>query len=274
MPLFGRIVQLQIGVPGQEGRLWTTTQFAGPRIAFRVKKNLGKNANESSIQIINLNEESVSLLHEPEVLINLFAGHENIPRLIFRGSPIKDGVKGEWQSGIDFVLKIDAQDGGRQIANGHTNETFATETKLEQVLTLAAKDLGVPLGDIGQLADVRLTQGVTLSGPTRDILDRVARMNKATWTINDGALDLILTDGDSGDSAVLLSETNGNLLAIKPKDKNKIEVVAILDGRIRPGKRFVVESSKINGIYKARDMELVGDTHDENFIMMITAKAA
>lgn len=267
MPLYGRRVILQVGQPNAEGLSWE-----GLRVSFRVQKNLGKNANKAAIAAYNLAPQSVARFQEPGAVVRLFAGH-SIPRLIASGSPVKDGVQVERQ-GTERVLSLEIQDGGRQLVTSRLNLTFATETSAEQVFRTVADQLGVPLGATPELADVRLTQGITLTGPTRDVLGRLGDMAGLDLTIRDGALDAIARDGDAGDSAVVLSTANGNLLRVVRKDRG-IEAVAILDARIQPGRRFVVESTvdtSLSGIYKARDVEYSGDTHDNDFTMTITGR--
>lgn len=271
MPLFGRTVILQVGQPGTEGLSWT-----GLRVSFNVKKNLGKSANKASIKAYNLAPQSIAKFQEPGAVIRLFAGHE-IPRLIAQGNAIRNGVRGPERVGPDRVLTLEIQDGGRKLVTSRLNLTFATETTAEQVFQTVSQELGFPAGFTPpEFADVRLTQGVTLNGKTSAVLDRLSDMLGADITVRDGALEAIATGGDAGTSAVVLSTANRNLQRIIRKDKG-IECDAILDARIQPGRRFVVDSTEdgsISGIYKARDVSYVGDTHADEFTMTITAREA
>ena len=271
MPLFGRQVILQVGQPGTEGLSWK-----GLRISFDVRKNLGRGANKASILAYNLSPQSIAKFQEPGAIIRLFAGHE-IPRLIAQGTAIRNGVRGPEREGPDKVLTLEIQDGGSALVRTRLNLTFATETTGAQIFESVAAALGFPAGFVPpEFADVRLTQGVTLTGQASKVLDRLSDMLDTDITVRDGALEAISKTGDAGTSAVVLSTANRNLQRIIRKDKG-IEVDAILDARIQPGRRFVVDSTEdasISGIYKARDVGYVGDTHSDAFTMTITAREA
>lgn len=270
MPLFGRRVILQVGQPGEAGLSWEDL-----RVGFRVTKNLSRNANKAEVVAYNLAPGLVSRFQAPGVVVRLFAGYDS-PRLIGQGSPIKDGVRLE-RRGADRILTVEFQDGGRELVSSRLNVTFATETSAEQVFRAVAQELGTPLGFVPELPDVRLTQGATFTGPTRDVLRRLSDMTGTDIMIRDGSLEAVPRDGDAGESAVVLSTIGGTLFRVVRKDDGKIEVVALLEALIQPGRRFVVESTEdesLSGIYKARDVEYRGDTHEDEFSMTITAQEA
>lgn len=256
--LFNRNVILEAGVPGTQGLRWTEN-----RIAFKVEKKVTKTTNEAQIELFNPNEQSVAAFQAPGVIVRLFAGYE-FPKQIFQGDPINNGVNLE-RSSEDRVLKIEAQDGGRLLESAQVNETFTTATDLSQVLQRLSDNFGFEVGNLRGAENIEFPNGINLNGKMDLVLDRLGSMSNADWSIQDGALQMVKDNGDTGEPAVLFSTQNGNLKSVVRKDKGKIEMTAVLEGSIKPGRRFVVESESINGIFKAQDVSFNGDNWSSDF---------
>lgn len=265
--LFGRQVLLQLGTEGSVGK-----SFAEHRVSFRVDMSRALTPNKASIVAYNLNEESIALIQKPEAIVRLVAGYD-VPRLIFRGSPVVNGIRLEKQ-GPDRLLKIEAQDGGRQLAGARLNVSFSTSTTLREVFDEVARQVGLPLGTI-RLDDEGIVypNGITLTGPARDILDRLALSIDSDIFVRDGALYVIDVGGDTGEEAVVLSAEFGNLIGSPTPKDDGIEVRALLEPSIRPGRPFVVRSRRYNGVYTAQDVVYVGDSGWDNaYYVIVTGK--
>lgn len=266
--LFQRQVILQLGTEGSEGK-----SFSDLRIDFRVDHTRTGTPNKGVIMAYNLNEESVALLQQPDAIVRLIAGYD-VPRQIFRGSPVANGVQLEKQ-GPDRILKIEAEDSGRQLAAARLNVSFDTQVTIREVFDEVAAQLGLPAGTI-RLGDESITypNGIHLAGPARDILDRLALSTQSDVFTRDGALYAIPTDGgDTGETAVVFSSELGNLIGSpSPKDKG-VEVTALLEPSIRPGRPFRLRSRRYNGDYVARDVSFVGSSGwDTAFYVVVTGR--
>lgn len=268
MALWGRQVVLSIGPEGGEGR-----QFSGFRVRFRVTMSRSSTPNEAVIEAYNLNPASIALAQEPTSVVELRVGHE-VPLLIFRGNPTKNGVRLDRQ-GTDTVLRIEAQDGGRAYREARVSVSFSTSTTAQQVFDAVADQLGVPRGTIRVPADVTFPRGVVLNGPAREVLDRLSRSFASEWFVRDGVLQFVGRGEDTGESAVVFSADAGNLVGSPtPKDDGAIEVKALLAPSLRPGKVFSVQSVDYNGLYTADDVEFTGDSGWETpFYVTATGKA-
>lgn len=265
--LFGRQVFLQIGTEDSPGK-----SFRDLRISFRVDMTRAGTPNEATIAIYNVNEDTISLAQRPGAVIRLLAGYD-VPRLIFRGSPVANGVRQQKQ-GPDRVLTIQAQDGGRELAGARVSVSFSTPTTLRQVFDEVAAQLGLPRGTIRLDDDaISYPNGVALQGTARDILDRIALSTGAHAFVRDGALHLIDADGDTGEQAVEFSAERGNLVGSPtPKDEG-VEVTALLEPSVRPGRPFALRSRRFNGIYVARDVSFIGDSGwDQAFYTVVTGR--
>ncbi|MFB6371632.1 MAG: hypothetical protein ABEN55_00620 [Bradymonadaceae bacterium] len=264
---FGRTVYVQIGRPDEDGR-----EFRDLRINFDVKHTLSRSPNEATIKIWNPSPNSIAHAQRDDTVVRLFAGYET-PRLLFTGHPKGGGVKLRHEP-PDKVLEIDALDGGRKLANARVNVSFGQKVGAEKIVEEMADELDVPRGVIDIPNEFELEQGGTFVGPVRDVMDRIATSVGADFSIQNGTLQLLDKDGDTGVEVSSYSYENGTLLAINRKDKG-VEVKTTLDGTVRPGDRFDVDEDELGGIYKARDVRFKGDSgYADDFVNTMTAREA
>lgn len=266
--LFGRQVILQLGTEGETGK-----SFRDLRVGFNVKMSRSSTPNTATIKAYNVNAGTVALLQQPRAVARLLVGYDT-PQLIFTGNPVKNGVTLERQ-GPDRILTIEAADGGRAWQEARVSIAFATETTLRQVYDEVARQMGLPAGTIRVSEDVVFSQGLTLSGPARDVMDRIARSTSSDVFIRDGVLQLVGTGEDTGEQAVVFSTKTGNLIGAPSRKDAGVEVTALIAPALRPGRKFVVESADINGVFVAGDVEFDGDSgFAQPFYVKTTGKAA
>lgn len=261
--LFGRQVFLQIGKENQPGK-----SFSELRVGFRVQMSREAVPNKATIKAYNLHPDTIALLQELDVIVRLVVGYD-VPRQIFRGSPIKSGVRVEKQ-GPDRIVIIEAQDGGREYQSTQLNISFATPTTLQQVFDEVALQLGLPTGTIRINRNISYPHGFSYTGPARTLLDRIADSTASDWFIRDGALYVIGSNEDSGEEAVVFSSARKNLIGSPTPKDNGMEVKALIEPSMRPGRLFQLESESYNGIYVAQDVMFVGDSGWETQNYVIT----
>lgn len=281
--LFGRQVALQFGTETTPGR-----SFTDLTVGFRVELARAGRPGTARIEVKNLDRTSIAQLQTPRAIVQLLAGYD-VPRMIFRGNPVKNGVTTR-QQGATSITTIDAHDGGRAYQDATVNVSFSTETSLAQVFEVVAAQLGLPRGTIrlppgGDV--LRFPHGCVLSGKASTVLDRLARAAAADWFVRDGVLQFVGQGTDTGETAVVFSSANGNLIG-SPSPKTPtaastpsataprpgtIEITGLLDPSMRPGRLFVVESPTLTGTYIARDVTFVGDSGFETaFYAVITGE--
>lgn len=259
MPLlYGRRVFVDLGVEGG-----TAQRYEGVRIGFTVDGNDGSEPNKAAIEVYNASREALSRMQEDGAFIRLSAGYQSLggARLLFEGQPIEGGVKLDRRGGVDRVLVVEAQDGGTVYRTSHIAESYATATTSGQLFAALADKMGVPLGSVdGVVGSVSFPYGISLTGPVRQHLDRVAAMSGARWQIRDGALQVWAIGGSTGEEAVLFSAAAGNLIESPKPTDDGIEVTALLAPTLRPGKPFRVESEFHSGNYVATEVKFRGDS--------------
>ena len=243
MALFGRQVWVEVG----------TRKLEGLRVSFRAHLDRSGTPNTASIEVYNCAPGTILLAQDPASVVRLVAGYDT-PRAIFVGNPTKHGVVVTKQ-GPDRILKLELQDGGHQLATARIDIGYQTEVSVSQILDTLIAKLGLPRGVIQVSDDKRFPHGVTLRGPVREVLDRIAVMSaqgKAGWFVRDGALYLLPHNAGTAEQAIEVSVDRGNLIGSPgPKDEG-IEVTTLLDPGIRPGRTVVVKSERVDGTYGAR----------------------
>jgi hypothetical protein len=252
------------GPPTVEGK-----EFKDLRVSFKIKKTSDGKPNEATIQLFNPNPDTISSVQDRKVIVRLFAGYD-FPWMLFQGNPIKDGINIS-REGPTRVLKMELLDGRRALAT-ELDLNLSKNTTLKQALTAIAKASNMGVGFVADVEDFDLPYGMHLDGSPAEALERIGTMSDADFSIQDGAIQIVKGGNDTGEPAVLFSTKNGNLLKVARKEKGRVDVTAMLEGSIRPGRRFVVESEYINGIFKAIDVEHIGDIFEDAFTTRITAR--
>lgn len=252
---FGRRVILQIGQPNSDGR-----EVEGVRIQFTVKRDTARSPNEASITAYGLAPASLRALEAPGTVVRLLAGYESRggPRLIFRGEPIRNGIRVDRRKPNPSVT-IDAKDGRQAEQLGRINETFGQQTTSRQAIDAIAAALGLPADVVSLPAPVTYPHGVALVGPAAEVLDVFTAAAGAVWFIRDGRLVVISADGNDGQTGPLFSPASG-LIGSPVPTKDGVEVTVLLDPALREGRKFALKSRDTSGLFVARSLEFYGDS--------------
>lgn len=266
--LFGRQIVLQLGVPGEESRV-----VRDLRIIFQVDYKQGKQG-EAAIEVYNPAPDTLAVAESRGVVARLFAGYARAEQL-FEGAPIRGGIQIVRQ-GPDRILKLELRAGARQWESARVALSFATGTRASQIVEEAARALGLPRGLI-RFEDYEFPDGFSYTGSAAELLDGITRAAGANVAIIDGALQVMPRDDDAGEDVAVFSATNGNLIGAPTrrtsgKDRGLIEVRAHLTPALRPGRRFVVQSERVNGPFLARDVSFAGDLYEPTFEVRATGR--
>lgn len=256
MAIFGRKATVTIGQAGAPG-----VALTGLRVAFRVEMSQSSVPHSAMIRLWNPNPASVALLEAgPLPTVLLAVGYGEIPRLVFTGDVVKDGLTVR-KEGPDRIVEIEAQDGGTAYQTGTVNLSFATPVTVSAVVSAIVAQLALPVGLLQVVPDLTFPNGGVFSGQARDVLDRLAATVGAAWWISDGLFYFAPTAAPLSLPAPVFSTFQGNLIGSpKKKDRGGVEVRALLDASLRPGGSFVVASETVNGLYIASDVTFEGDS--------------
>lgn len=265
---FGRVMALVIGTAGGEAR---TTP--GLRIAARVTYKSVR-AGEAELEIYNPAPQTIAAAQQRGAVLRLLAGY-GVPELVFEGAAIRDGVMVR-REGADRILSIAARTGGVQLEQARLSLSYAQGTRASDVVAEAARALGLPLGVVRLGEDYDLPAGFSYSGNAGELLQRLVSSAGSTLTVRDGALQALPTGEDTGEQVALLTPQTGLLGSPTRRGGKKralVELEAQLIPGLRPGKRVVVESEALSGVFVARDVSFDLDLFGE-FKVAFTAREA
>lgn len=262
--LFGRQIILQIGPPGGSAR---TVQDL--RVAFKVDYKSGKSAT-ASFDVYNPAPATIELALTKGVYFRLLAGYD-APALIFEGKAIRNGVQTKRQ-GPDRILHIEARTGpGLEPRRVRVNLTQDTQTL--EVINRALAVLGMPKGVVRIDPTQTLPAGFYYEGDAYALIQRLGANEGVSVTMLDNGVQALPTEDTATEQVAVFSVAARNLYqSPERRDKGLIEITGALDAKLRPGRRFIVQSEQINGTFKARDVSFMGDLYTNQFYVKATGK--
>jgi hypothetical protein len=272
--LFNRVVKLTIAAPIAGTFRTQPTQSAmvvrDLRVRFKISKSLRKEPNHSKIEVYNLNETSRGQLQGKGSRVWLEAGYGTTLAQAFAGDVrFIDHVKEH----SDWVSKFELGDGERAYVNGRVNKSFKAGTTKADVLKALAAQSGWDLGNItdfyASLGQKYLSGYVAWGNANREI-DRLLRSQGLTFSVQDGAIQILPLTGYTPAAAVLIDEAHGMIgspeagSAPHKKKARTLKVKCLLDPdkiRLKPGQRISLQSAQYKGTYIIQKLEMNADTH-------------
>lgn len=252
MKQFGRRWKLDIG-NDQE-----TLSIEQLRVAFEIDKTINEKPNPAKIQVWNLNRDHINqLLSQDYKKVALSVGYGEL-RQIYAGDITKTRIQRE---GLDFVLTLECSDGHQAYTQSRAKTTLKAGATDKQIVEELQKTMPkVQTGAIDIPNQRKLPRGRVLNGNSRDILTKIARNNKADWSIQDGSLIFLPKDKVLSDDAVLVSQDTGMINAPEQTDEG-LELTCLLNPALQIGGLVKVESiiEYFNGEYKIVKLAHSGD---------------
>jgi len=290
MNIGGVPITTQTGDPLVKDRI--DTQL---RVTFDVEKTLSKEPNQATITVYNLNIPNRAAIQTgaeiadtartatPPIAYDwplvIEAGYMGSLETIFSGNITFAHSEKE---AVDWVTTIEAGDGENKYRKGRMNKSYKAGTTVAQVALDAAALLDVSPGNIAEKLGVGVfrngysvfTQGYVASGSAADILDSLMSSAGFRWSIQDGSLQVLAPTDTNFEEIVILSKDFGMVGSPQIAEKGKITVTSLLQGKLKPGGRIIVQSELVNGQFKVERVKHFGDTFGRDWYTEIEAKPA
>ena len=274
--------------------LETVTEITDHRIQFKVQKHLKKEPNTAEITITNLSVASRDALKKGPTKIQLAAGYDGTPRLLFLGDVrFADSTK----DGTEWLTKLQVADGGRAYAEARVNRSYGKGTPLTAIIGDIAKAFGVPMPpEVTANADLlaRLPTGEVTTGYASDELTRLLDRFGLDWSFQNGRLQILRSDQIVPSLVRVINEDSGMIgspeidppkITAPPKAGHrrgrarelkvpKLKVKNELYPELTPGEKLQVESEQGTGLFRLDVVTHEGDTHGEAWQSEIEATAA
>lgn len=265
----------------------STNARPGHQIKAKIEKHLRRTPNQGEAVITNLDTPSRDSFVGGPVRIQLEAGYDDDPRLLFLAD--LRYVSHEL-TGTEWLTKLQLADGARAYAHARVNHSFAKGTPLSTVVSKIAQSFGVPVpAEVAASVDLktRLSTGETLSGSSAEELTRILDPFGFGWSFQNGILQILPFDGviDGAVRLITTPENGGGMIGspvinapkiiAPPKTGTrhgfakheprvpKLKIKHTLYPELTPGEKIQVQSRSVNGLFRidtlSHELDLFGD---------------
>lgn len=250
---FKRVVRVIVGPPGQEGRV-----IEGLRISFEVIKADGFAINSAKVKIYNASDDTIAVMSTRDASIQVFAGYREQVGLIFLGTVTRVTAS---RQGADRVIEVESADGFANIGKPAAL-TIKGGASLKDAFGPLAGIAGQALDFAGVNPDeaIPAPRGVTLSGPVYGQINRIARLNRLDWTVEDDRIVIVRRGESTQLPALVITPDTGLIGSPKPGEARRVEVKMLLNPGARLRRIIQLESRDISGWFLIRRIKHVGDS--------------
>lgn len=252
--------------------------ITGLRIQFEITKSILSYPNLCKLTIFNANQDTLSILQRKYTKIILNAGYKGDIGLLFKGQ-VRNVFQG--RQGTEKSLVVYAGDGERDWQNAQFNKTFTESVTIKAAIEEVLKSFGeVTTGVIEGIPNVAdKIRGQTLSGSSKDILDKFADEYGFNWSIQNEEVVIVPDESPiQGDQAVLVSAATG-MLNSPTITEIGADVKTLLNHRMLPNRSFQIDSvnadtqignlffrdvkkTSAEGLYKIQEVVFRGDSRE------------
>lgn len=264
--LFGRKAALVIG----------TRRLDGLRFSFDVEKKGGRDPNKATIVVANLTETTRAEVSARGLRVVLEAGYESSSDVLFLGKSYRVTHA---RDGADILTRIEASDGGKEIADSVGSWSFKPSTPVETAIRTVCASMGLPVSTGSRINPKHRTlrNGFAAAGRAVDVLDQLVRSANLSWSIQDAQVQILDSLGDGTADVLLRTDTGmiGSPTRGEVDDKTKKEKLSVrclIQPRIRPQRLVSIESvdqPALSGRYVVKTLRASGDTHGDDWTMAL-----
>ncbi len=205
--------------------------------------------NNASIRVYNLSESTVKKIKGEFQSVELSAGYINAQYgLIFSGQIMQFRTGKENQT--DTYLDILAADGDEGYSFGVISQTFAAGSEAPERFAAGVAAMGLnlhqdALGTLSGLNPQALTRGKVGWGMARDFLRSEATAAGATWSTQNGRVQVVPTNGYLPGQALVVNAANG-MIGIPEATDAGVKVSILLNPNVVVGGLLHIDNNSIN----------------------------
>lgn len=242
-PIYGRKATL---ILRNDGKGLDLSTF---HVKFKIGQMDDETPNTSIIRVYNMADETVNKVRGEFDSVVLQAGYEKGRfGTIFAGSIKQFGVGRE--NNRDSYLDLLCADGDIGYNFGVVAATISKDRNLRDAIDTAAKAMGTPVmksipPELGQ-AQINI-RGKVLWGMARDVLRDAARTLDASWSIQNGEVQLTPLNSFAPGHVVVLDAASG-LVGVPELNDDGVSARSLLNPLIRVGGLVQIDNKLINKV--------------------------
>lgn len=256
-----------------------TLQIDSLDISFTIKKDLKAKPNTADIKVYNLSEDHRNTIEAlGAASVQLEVGYNSGTSVVFLGD-LRTSSPSEY-SGPDVISSISSGDGVKAHRNARVKVTYAKGSTTADVLRSLIAALGVAPGNsasaISQIQASgfgdQFTLGTVLSGSASREMSRVCRAVGFSWSIQNGALQLLPIRKALAGTAVSFTQGTG-LIGSPSVDKDGVVALkTLIVPDVFPGRLMVLTSKRVSGQFIIQETTHTGERKGQNWYVDIKAK--
>lgn len=202
------------------------------------------------LKVTNLAPSTVQpFLKQEYQKVDISAGYQDGPYgQVFSGDIVQALSGRETQT--DTLLTVIAHDGGQARTRSAVNKSLAAGSTPQDHVDQAIKAMapfGITKGYIGpDLSTPKYPRSVMLYGMAWEILERVARSKQATWSVQQGKMQMIKKEGDNLPGGIIVLNSQTGLIGMPTREIGSIWARCLINPAIKPGVQVQINQSLIN----------------------------
>jgi hypothetical protein len=281
---FKRGYELRLVNPS--GRVVTSTEL---RVKFEITKDLFGYPNLGNIKIYNLTTDRAVEISEEFTTVELKVGYQNTLALLFKGD-IRNVINR--REGVDTITEIFAGDGDRPVRKTKFSKTFAPGTPILQMVKEAAASFGIPNAKLDGIDSTQSNlNGITMSGSTKDLLNKMSDDYDFYWSIQDGQFTTQSRDDYDRINAVNIITRATGMIGSPAITEIGADVRTLLNPDLQPYRAFQVKTPNVDvsvgnlffrnkksiptlgeGLFRVNKVIHSGDTRGPDWVSSLTGR--
>lgn len=253
----------------------TAIDITDLRIQFQINKSLPRGKrhrappNTCDITISNLASKTRADLETKPLFVQLDAGYDDVPRMIFVGD-LRFGMTK--LVGTDWETLLQLGDADCHYRWARLNKSYPAGTKVRDIVRDTAGSMGMempPELEQDRELDAKISYGSTAHGPARDYLSHVLSPYGYTWSFQDNRLQILRERDVKNTLPIPIDEEHGMIgtpefgSAPRSGKPPHMTVRTLLYPQISPGALVRLTSKVKSGDFKVEQVRHRGDSHGE-----------
>lgn len=252
---------------------FSVNQLPGPieitdlRIQFHVRRDLSKHPNACDITITNLSTDTRHNLETKPLNVQLEAGYDGVPRLLFVGD-LRFGMTK--LQGPNWETLLQLGDGDCHHRWSRVSKTYPANTSVRTMIKDAVASMGLTMPAnlaSDKTLDEQVAYGDVAHGPVRDRLVGLLAPYGYTPSLQNGKLVVLADNQITNIAPVAIDEEHGMIgtpeFGSPPKSGKPphMHVKMLLYPELSPGQLVNLTSKVKSGTFRIEKVDHHGDTH-------------
>lgn len=251
----------------------STLEIRDLRIQFEIDKSLPRGRkpkpNTCDITISNLAQKTRADLETKPLLVQLDAGYDDAPRMIFVGD-LRFGMTK--MVGPDWETLLQLGDADCHYRWARAKQSYPPGTRVREILEDTVKSLGLEMpAEVlkDRELDEQIQFGMASHGPAREYLSDLLSPYGYTWSIQDNSLQILRERDVKNVAPIPIDEEHGMIgtpeFGSPPRSGKPphMTVRTLLYPQINPGALVQLTSKVKSGLFKVEQVKHRGDTHGD-----------